>query len=169
MKRWRVGNLYLSPTRSGVCDTQPISLTRGYKTLTTCLAAALTPARSCVSPNSILLSIPSVTDRMLISSLASSSLFTLFCKNSSLTRHCFTHGLLRVGGRQCLSKVCYESQHPAIIHRKYPLTRLILRTEHLRMLHAGPTLLAASLSLRYHIVGGRKFVRSVVRECIACR
>ena len=78
-------------------------------------------------------------------------------------------GLLRVGGRQQLSKSSYESQHPIILHGKHPLTRLIIRTEHVRLLHAGPTLLAASLACRYHIIGGRRIVRSVTRACITCR
>ena len=70
--------------------------------------------------------------------------------------------LLRVGGRQQLSKSSHESQHPIILHGKHPLTRLIIRTEHIRLLHAGPTLLAASLARRYHIVGGRKVIRSII-------
>lgn len=55
-------------------------------------------------------------------------------------------GLLRVGGRQQHSSSTYESKHPVILTDKHPLTRLIIRTEHLRLLHAGPTLLSASLS-----------------------
>ena len=76
-------------------------------------------------------------------------------------------GLLRVGGRQQLSK-SYDSQHPIILHGKHPLTRLIIRTEHVRLLHAGPTLLAASLACRYHIIGGRRIIRSITRACITC-
>ena len=30
--------------------------------------------------------------------------------------------------------------HPAILHGKHPLTRLMIHDEHLRLLHAGPTL-----------------------------
>ena len=41
--------------------------------------------------------------------------------------------------------------------------------EHLRLLHAGPTLLTASLSRRYHIVGGNKVIRSLTRKCVVCR
>ena len=76
--------------------------------------------------------------------------------------------LLQVGGGQQLSKSSYESQHPIILHGKHPLTRLIIRTEHVRLLHAGPTLLAASLACRYHIVGGRRIIRSVTRARITC-
>ena len=43
---------------------------------------------------------------------------------------------------------------------------LIIRTEHLRLLHAGPTLLSASLSQRYHRTN---VIRSIIRECITCR
>ena len=78
-------------------------------------------------------------------------------------------GLLSVGGRQRLSKSTYESKHPVILSGNHPLTRLIIRTEHLRLLHAGPTLLSASLSQRYHIVGGRNVIRSIARECVTCR
>ena len=78
-------------------------------------------------------------------------------------------GLLRVGGRQRLSKSTYESKHPVILSGKHPLTRHIICTEHLRLLHAGPTLLSASMSQRYHIVGGRNVVRSITRECVTCR
>lgn len=77
--------------------------------------------------------------------------------------------VLRVGGRKQLSQTSYRSRHPAILHGKHPLTHLMIRDEHLRLLHAGPTLLTASLSRRYHIVGRRKVIRSVARKCITCR
>lgn len=77
--------------------------------------------------------------------------------------------MLRVGGRQRNSSFTYESKHPFILSGKHPLTRLIIRTEHLRLLHAGPTLLSASLSQRYHVIGGRNVIRSVTRECVTCR
>ncbi len=79
-------------------------------------------------------------------------------------------GVLRVGGRRQLSQTSnYQSRHPAIVHGKHPLTHLMIRDEHLRLLHAGPTLLTASLSRLYHIVGGRQVIRSVTRKCITCR
>ena len=76
-------------------------------------------------------------------------------------------GLLRVGGRQQYSQVSY-SRKPIILHHKHPLTHLIVHSEHLRLLHAGPTLLTALLSRRYFIVGCKKLVRSVTRGCITC-
>ena len=71
------------------------------------------------------------------------------------------HQLLHVGGRQNLSSVSYDRRHPVILPGNSTLTKLIIRGEHLRLLHAGPTLVAASLARRFHILGGRRAVRTV--------
>ena len=46
-----------------------------------------------------------------------------------------SEGLLRVGGRQQHSKMSYSKKHPIILHHKHPLSHLIIRSEHLRLLH----------------------------------
>ena len=91
--------------------------------------------------------------------------------NSTLTSlHPFleSNGLIRVYGREQKAKLAYAAMHPIILSGKHPLTKLIIRSEHLRLLHAGPTLLGSSLSCKYHIIGGRKSVRSITRSCITC-
>ena len=70
-----------------------------------------------------------------------------------------SHGLLRVGGRQGLLQQSFAKCHPLILCAKNPLTRRIIEAEHLRLLHAGPTLLAASLARHFHIIGGRSAIR----------
>ena len=80
-----------------------------------------------------------------------------------------SYGILRVGGRGQNSKQPYHTQHPIILQGKHLLTRLIIRSEHLRLLHAGPLLLTSSLSRWYHIIGCRRIVRSITRGCITCR
>ena len=77
--------------------------------------------------------------------------------------------LLRVGGRMSNSKFSYSKLHPMILHGSHPITKLIIRSEHLRLLHAGPTLLISSLSQRFHIIGLRKTVRSITRQCVTCK
>ena len=52
-------------------------------------------------------------------------------------------GLLRVGGRASLSKLSYSRRHPIILPSDHVLTKLIVHSEHLRLLHAGPTLTSA--------------------------
>ena len=46
---------------------------------------------------------------------------------------------------------------------------MIIQSEHLRLLHGGPTLVAASLCTLCHIIGSRKTIRSLVRGCFTCR
>ena len=92
-------------------------------------------------------------------------------KSCVLPLHPFldSSGVLRVGGRQQNPELSFSSLHPAIVHGKHPVTRLIIRSEHLRLLHAGPTLLTSTLSCRLHIVGCRKVIRSITRACVICR
>ena len=92
-------------------------------------------------------------------------------KSCLLSLHPFldSSGILRVGGREQNSKLSYSSLHPVILHGKHPVTKLLIRTEHLRLLHAGPTLLTSSLCRHLHIIGCRKIVRSITRACTICR
>jgi hypothetical protein len=74
-------------------------------------------------------------------------------------------GLLCVGGREQNSRLPYCSQHPLIVHGKHPLTKILVRSEHLCLLHAGQLLLSSSLSRRFH----RSVIRSITRNCVTCR
>ena len=67
------------------------------------------------------------------------------------------------------SKLSYSKSHPIILHGKHPITKLIIRAEHLRLLHAGPTLLISSLNRRFHIICLHKTVRSITRQCVTCK
>lgn len=78
-------------------------------------------------------------------------------------------GLLRVGGRVGHANVGYSQRHPAILHARHPVTKLIIRSEHIRLLHAGPTLTNACLGRNFHIIGLRKATRGVTRSCVTCR
>ena len=78
-------------------------------------------------------------------------------------------GILRVGGREQNAKLAYSAMHPVILQGKHPVAKLIVRCEHLRLLHAGPTLLTSALNRRFHIIGCRKVVRDTTRGCSTCR
>ena len=54
-------------------------------------------------------------------------------------------GLVQVGGRMQNARISYASRHPIILHGRHPIARLIISSEHSRLLHAGPTLVMASL------------------------
>ncbi len=77
--------------------------------------------------------------------------------------------VLRVGGRQENAESSYDCRHPIILPSKHPLVKLLIRSEHIRLLHGGYLLLARSLSRRFHIVGGHKAIRSITRSCVICR
>ena len=71
-----------------------------------------------------------------------------------------------VGGRLGkLQTVC----HPVILHGKYPLTKLLVMSKHVFLLHVGPTLLMSALSANLHIVGARRLVRTICKSCITCK
>ena len=92
-------------------------------------------------------------------------------KGCLLSLHPFIdkQGLLRVAGRVTQSNLPYSYRHPIILPGNHTVTKLLIRMEHLRLLHAGPTLVAASLHRMYHIIGSRRVIRSVTRECVICR
>lgn len=77
-------------------------------------------------------------------------------------------GVLRVGGRLQSSNLPFSKKHPILLPAKHKLTDLIVECEHLRNLHAGPSLLLASLRQRYWILGARNTVRTVTHKCVEC-
>ncbi len=46
--------------------------------------------------------------------------------------------------------------------------KLIIRSEHVRLLHTGPTLTSSSLSRNFHIIGQRKAICIITRSCVTC-
>lgn len=77
-------------------------------------------------------------------------------------------GMIRVGGRLENSDLPHAQKHAIVLPAKHNLTRLIIRDEHYRLLHAGPQALLASLRQRYWPLSGRNTIRSVLRHCIVC-
>ena len=78
-------------------------------------------------------------------------------------------GLLRVGGIIQQAMEPYDRRHPFIIPSKHRFTKMLIEHEHARLLHAGPTIVTASLVRRFAIVGARQAVRDVTRRCVICR
>ncbi|XP_072400667.1 uncharacterized protein [Diabrotica undecimpunctata] len=76
--------------------------------------------------------------------------------------------IIRVGGRLKHSKFDFHKKYPAIIPGKHVLSKLIVKQEHLRLLHAGPQLLLASIRERFWPTSGRNLIKQVVRQCLRC-
>ena len=88
---------------------------------------------------------------------------------ASLTPFLDQENVLRVGGRKANSDLTQDQKHPMIILGRSHLAHLIIRKEHQNLFHAGPTLTFASVSQKYHLVGGMRCVKSVTRACVICR
>ena len=88
-----------------------------------------------------------------------------------ITLHPFVddEGILRLRGRIGCSNLPYKQLHLIILHGNHQITKMIVRAEHLRLLHAGPTMLASSICVRFHIIGGKKVIRDVTQACMTCR
>ena len=78
-------------------------------------------------------------------------------------------GLLRVGGRIHRSMESYDKRHSLIVLSMHSVTRMLIEYEHVRLLHAGHTLVTASLVRRFAIVAARRAVRDVTCRRIICR
>ncbi|XP_075230309.1 uncharacterized protein LOC142329520 [Lycorma delicatula] len=89
-------------------------------------------------------------------------------KLSSLDPFLDGKGLLRVGGRLEHSNLPFDKKHRLILHPHANITRLIIHSEHLRLLHAGLQLTHSSLRQRFWIVNAKIAIRSIVRKCLKC-
>lgn len=76
--------------------------------------------------------------------------------------------LIRVGGRLRHSTYDFQKKFPIILPPKHHLTQLIVQQEYLRLMHAGPQALLASIRERFWPLSGRMLVRKVVHNCIKC-
>lgn len=76
-------------------------------------------------------------------------------------------GVLRVGGRLSNMTAATYSKHPIVL-AKHPQAVLLATVYHLRLLHAEPQLLLATLRQRFWLLGGRSLVKSVYHRCLHC-
>ena len=91
-------------------------------------------------------------------------------KSSLKSLHPFLdqQGVIRVGGRLQQSTLPYHAIHQVILPSNNHLTKLIVASEHIRLHHAGPQLLIASLRERYWIIKIRNVVKTIIHQCLIC-
>jgi len=77
-------------------------------------------------------------------------------------------GYLRVGGRLQHSHLPYDSKHQLILPPAHHITELITMNEHLKLLHAGPQFLSASLRQQYWMLRMKQVIRPVLHHCLPC-
>ena len=75
---------------------------------------------------------------------------------------------LRVGGRLQHSHLPYDFKHRLISPPAHHITKLTIMNEHLRLRHAGPQLMSASLRQQYWIPRMKQVIRPVLLRCLLC-
>lgn len=76
--------------------------------------------------------------------------------------------LLRVGGRLENSDFTMNKKHPLLLCGKHPLAKLLMKREHVNLLHGGPQLMLASIRSHYWPTGGKNLAKGIVHDCISC-
>ncbi|XP_052745323.1 uncharacterized protein LOC128199488 [Bicyclus anynana] len=91
-------------------------------------------------------------------------------KSNIVSLNPFIHeGIIRVGGRIQASDYAFDMKHPMLLSVKHHLTKLLFEQEHLKLMHAGPQALLASIRTRFWPINGRNLARRTVLNCIVCR
>lgn len=78
-------------------------------------------------------------------------------------------GLLRVGGRTSSADMCFDDKHPVIIPKTHTAT-LLVRHYHEQVAHQGRHFTEGALrSAGLWLIGGKKFVSTVIHKCVTCK
>ena len=78
-------------------------------------------------------------------------------------------GLLCIGERLQRERLPSGERHPVLLPGNHKIIGLLITVEHLRLMHAGPTLVSASLSHRFTVLGGRWIICTIASRCVTCR
>ncbi|XP_024877038.1 uncharacterized protein LOC112457935 [Temnothorax curvispinosus] len=87
-----------------------------------------------------------------------------------ITLHPFldSDNLIRVGGRLRNAPVSYSRRYPVVLPSNHPVTTLIIRNAHYKLLHAGAQALLSNLQESFWILSAKSAVRKVLHKCIVC-
>ena len=81
----------------------------------------------------------------------------------------FTVKIWRCRGRLGNSDFPYNTKHPIILPKDYPLTRLVVQRAHHCVVHSGIRDTLTELRSHFWIPQGRALVRSFIHQCVICR
>ena len=73
------------------------------------------------------------------------------------------NGILQLGGRIDLASLPFSRRHPIILSGDHHLMRILIEAEHV---HAGPTLVSASLARKFCIIKVWRIIRSMTKDCV---
>ena len=77
--------------------------------------------------------------------------------------------MLRCGGRLAHTEAPYAVKFPIILPKHHPITQLVVKQAHDRVLHNGTKETLAEVRTKYWIPRGRSVTRKIVSQCVTCR
>lgn len=77
-------------------------------------------------------------------------------------------GIIRVGGRLAHSDLPEGQRHPILLPSNHHITQIIIRAEHVKLLHAGTQTTLYSVRQTYWPLDGRNITRKIIHQCITC-
>ncbi|XP_033213910.1 uncharacterized protein LOC117170976 [Belonocnema kinseyi] len=77
-------------------------------------------------------------------------------------------GIIRVGGRSERAQTPEDQKYPIVLPKNHHVTKLIIRKEHVRKMHAGAQATLYAIREEFWPIGGRNSVRMVIRQCVSC-
>ncbi|XP_033231913.1 uncharacterized protein LOC117182907 [Belonocnema kinseyi] len=87
---------------------------------------------------------------------------SLLCLNPFLD-----DGIIRVGGRLERAHIPEDQKYPIVLPKNHHVTKLIIRKEHVRKMHAGAQATLYAIREEFWPIGGRNSVRMVIRRCVS--
>ena len=78
-------------------------------------------------------------------------------------------GVLRCGGRLSNAELPYSVKFPILLPRDHPITSLIVKQAHERVLHNGVKETLSETRSKYWIPSGRNLARKIIHKCVICR
>ena len=78
-------------------------------------------------------------------------------------------GLYRLKTKILLRRDAFDFKFPIILPQNNEIVRLIVKYMHKKLNHAGTQITLNGLREKFWVLGGRKLVRSIIRECVICR
>lgn len=77
-------------------------------------------------------------------------------------------GIIRISGRLGNMDTPYDTRFPMLLPAKHHFSWLIAKSLHIQTLHAGPSLVLATMRQRFWPLRGRQLARKVVKNCVTC-
>ncbi|XP_076395364.1 uncharacterized protein LOC143265692 [Megachile rotundata] len=90
-------------------------------------------------------------------------------KIAGLNPYVDEQGILRANGRVTATGLEGFDNRPIILEGRHPATKLLIAEYHRKFYHASSDAVVNELRQKYHIIGLRRVLRSLISRCIVCR